>query len=458
MKVENQKIFDENPRLFSSNIPRPSILIGLIVVIVALSVPVTSHGQDQEFVFRDPDPEKIVSLGYTYQRSDGNRVAKGKGAMSEVAPVDIQLGGIPEWVVGTHYEGGYLWAAVLEEGLVEGYWVSRTAQVEPVSIKPGKIPPNMPPLLAIEDGYPVLFTPPVESASMLTHPVVLSSSDRLAFINGEGELVIWDESHVTVLKVNALPDARILVDERERLLLLTDPTTDYGHGALGDQIEARSITLIETSDDPSVVAEIRMPGKSVVEGIAPIWADLTGDGEREIITTNSDRARGARIFVFKESGELLGSGTAVGKGYRWRHQLALARFNPEGEIELVDVLTPHIGGQIEYYGLNNDNLEIVAARSGFTSHVIGSRNLDMAVVGDVDGNGKLELLIPSDSMIELGAISRTRTGLEESWRVPIGGTITTNIATVTSPTDDLAVAVGGSDKKLRIWVPGTGTQ
>lgn len=83
-----------------------------------------------------------------------------------------------------------------------------------------------------------------------------------------------------------------------------------------------------------------LPSGSVIENTAPIWSDLNGDGVREIILTVIDRHKGARFMVYSDDGALIASGPAVGKGYRWRHQIAVAPFGPQGEIELVGVQSP----------------------------------------------------------------------------------------------------------------------
>jgi photosystem II stability/assembly factor-like uncharacterized protein len=48
-------------------------------------------------------------------------------------------------------------------------------------------------------------------------------------------------------------------------------------------------------------------------------------GQREIIVTQSDAQQGAQVVVYSESGERLAAVPAVGRGNRWRHQLAVAR-------------------------------------------------------------------------------------------------------------------------------------
>ena len=105
--------------------------------------------------------------------------------------------------------------------------------------------------------------------------------------------------------MDALPDARLLVEEQERVLLLTTPSSRYPHGIAGDQVEATEITLLETRPSLKAVTRISIPGQRVVEGISPIWADLNGDGQREIFVTISDGEQSAQVVVYSESGDQL---------------------------------------------------------------------------------------------------------------------------------------------------------
>jgi hypothetical protein len=391
--------------------------------------------------------------GRTYHRVDGNRFVSGKGVLPEAKPLDIPLAGEPEWVVAAPGEGGSIWVVVLRDGHVQAFSVYGSGYEE-IAVTPDRLPTGMPPLLKVGGSIPVLMTAPLDDASSLTHPVVVGEDGaRIAYIAKNGDVVIWDGKEIGRLPVNALPDARLLADEDGRLLLLTDPTRRYDHGVLADDLEAAGITLIETQPSLHVASQIQILQPAVIEGIAPIWSDINADGMREIILTRSTPSQGAQLVVFNEIGEEIAAGPRIGRGYRWRNQLALAPFGPNGGLELVDVLTPHLTGVVEFFQLHAERLEVVAGVPGYTSHVIGTRNLDMALAGDFDGDGSIEVLLPDQSRTELGAIRRTGDDAEVAWIVPLDGILTTNLAAVSFPDGGLALGLGRGDGVLRVWMP-----
>jgi len=149
----------------------------------------------------------------------------------------------------------------------------------------------------------------------------------------------------------------------------------------------------------------------------------------------------------------LASGPPIGQGYRWRYQLMVAEFGLAGELELAVVRTPHIGGVVEFYRLNGDTLEIVAQISGFSTHTIGSRNLENALAGDFNGDGQIELVLPDQSHTNLIALQRSANGVAPVWNVPMGAVHTSNLASVNLPTGGIAIGVGIEHKMLRIWHP-----
>lgn len=398
-----------------------------------------------------PTPVSGETIGLTYYRPDGNRLVDGKTDLASIEPRDLSLDGRPDWVVAIPDADGILWAVVLEDGRVQAFKVEGNATSN-VDLLPNSLPPGMPPVLYIEDDIPKLLSPP-ETASRLTHPALINQYQDMAYIDQEGDLVVTQEGGFTSLPVNALPDARILVDEQDRLLFLSGPTGSYAHGVLGDRLEAQSVTLVATRPTPRILNTISMLGSWVIEGIAPIWVDMNQDGTREIIVTQSRSGEGAQIVIYDESGRLVATGPSIGLSFRWRHQIAAAPFGPSGEIELVDVKTPHIGGIVEFFRWERDRLNIIHSNRGFTSHVMGTRNLDLAVGGRFTGTDQPVLLLPVQDRTALAAIRHGSSGAEQVLSLPLDGTLATNLAATTLDDGRLAVGVGRNDNTLRIWQP-----
>ena len=312
------------------------------------------------------DPENGVFYAYTHHRSDGNRFISGRGSLQRAAPVDIPLdiplAGLPKWLVAAPFGGGVLWVVVLDDGQARAFQVVGDAVAEhPIS--PQRLPPGMPPVLKVQNGCAELLVSPDPAASALAPLAVLHTFGRIAHLEDEGDLVVSDGNGTSRLPVNALPDARLLAGDTGRLLVLTGPTAVYGHGVLGDDTEATGFALVSATPELTIESSVELTGE-VIEGLSAIWTDLNGDGTREIVVTGSNVDRGARLLVFDEAGNQIATGPAVGSGFRWRHQITAAPFGPGGEVEIVDVLTPHVGGVVEFFRLEGDELKLVAAVVG----------------------------------------------------------------------------------------------
>lgn len=437
------------------------ILFGMLAVIVLVAITMNDTRDSQEEIII---PEEIMdcdyctfnyrtpfTLAYTYQQPDGNRIVEGNIDIMSAEHTDVELPGKPEWVIAADSSNGSIWAVALDDGTVKAFELS-DGELEEISISPAKIHADSPPILMIKNEEAFLLAPGLWNESLLSHPIVLPNSGRTVFIETSGDLVFRvNDRESARLEVNALPDARLLVDEEERILLLTGPTEDYRHGVLGDSLEASSITLIETAGTPSIAKVIDIPEGDVIEGIAPLWTDLDGDGIREIIVTLSNANEGARLVVFDENGTIVASGPSAGTGYRWRHQIAVAPFGPEGETEIVNVLTPHIGGIAEFYRLEEDELQVSSSLSGYSSHLAGSRNLDMALAGNFDTDTYFELMVPTQNYRELAILEHNEDGVHVNGYLPLEGRLTTNIAAVALENESVAIGVGSDVGILRVW-------
>lgn len=180
----------------------------------------------------------------------------------------------------------------------------------------------------------------------------------------------------------ALPDGRPAIASKGdiRAVWLTRPTARYGHGILGDVIEAGGLTVKLANGDFTAYS---LPQNSVFEDIAPRLADLDGDGHNEIVVIRAYLDRGAALSVFGlNSGKLdrLAETPAIGTPNRWLNPSILSDLDGSGHLTIGLVRTPHIGGQLQLWRYEKGALRSVGQKNGFSNHTIGSRVLGLSAI------------------------------------------------------------------------------
>lgn len=391
-----------------------------------------------------PPPIPAAASSLDTQPPSGNRIYAGSGAVTGVEPVDVELGGVGVWVVAIPGDTAASWMVALEDGrlvLVR----DGTARATGITIDPGS-----PPIVVTEDGLPVFAIGPPRSESSPASAARVDDGS-LWWVGLDGRLVREKTGAQFVFEVGALADSRIAIRADGVAAVLAEPTDRYPHGIAGDAIEAGSIALVEPLTGE--VTSFTVDDVAVVEGTSPMWIDADGDGHDELLVTLSDASEGARLALFAVSGDRIADGPPVGLGNRWTHQIGAGPVGPDGEFEIVAVETPHIGGIARWYRLTDGELRIVAESTGVTSHVIYSRNMDMALIADADGDGAFELVTPTADRTQLTGLTRTTDGVEVAWTVPLDGTLVTNLAAGPLGTGGLALAAGTDAGVLRIWEP-----
>ncbi|CAN5798993.1 hypothetical protein BH23ACT11_BH23ACT11_19550 [soil metagenome] len=405
-------------------------------------------------------PRSGPQYGYTYGQESGNRIVEGTGRLPESQPVDVQLRGVPVWVAGVALEEDTAWVVALDDGRVQAFRMDARGEVAPTEISPGRLAPGQPPLVKSDGGKLELVTSQADETSELTQPVPIStgSENGLIYATQDGQITTEVDGRTPDIDrytgLEALPDARFVRGAGGTLAFLSEPTERYDHGVLGDAIEANSITLLRPGDEESLEAGIIAPESGgVFEQVAPLWFQAKDLDGNLLAITESTPSLATRVSVYGLDGDLVAAGPFIGEPSKWRHLIAAGPFGPNGEIELVDTLTPHIGGTIEFYRPDFDNrsLDIVATQTGYTSHRIYTRNMDTARAGDLDGDGRWELLVPNDAYTELGAIRHEKDGATVPWTLPVDGTIVNNLASATNSDGRAQIAAGRQDGVLRIW-------
>ncbi|MBT3170515.1 MAG: hypothetical protein HOM52_10565 [Rhodospirillaceae bacterium] len=218
------------------------------------------------------------------------------------------------------------------------------------------------------------------------------------------------------------------------------PTDTYRHGILGDAIEASTL-LVELP--AGAVLSFRLPVTEVFEDLYPRLADLDADGKLEVVTIRSSISLGASVTVYGlRDGILmqLASTAFIGRPNRWLNIAGIARFRGTSRQEIAYVETPHIGGTLYFYEFVNEGLERVGTLRGFSNHEIGSTELRLSAVADINGNGRMDLAVPSANRRTLRIVGFGPGGL-------------TSFASSDLPSRiDKAIAVEGFGKNLRFVV------
>ncbi len=340
----------------------------------------------------------------------GNRVINGPGALLETLPLEVQLDRNPQWVLPLTPSS---WLVVLDDGSNVVIDVAGDGTV-----------------VLAETNFQA---DPTGSPPLATSTAVASYSDAFD------------------LFADPLPDSRVVATENA-LVVLSGPSDRYAHAVLGDAVEATAIEVATAASGSSTL--VRLDDPNVFEAISPMIADVDDDGTDEVVATVSNADVGARLVAYSlADGSVVAETDAIGLGNRWRNVLAVAPVGPGGETEVIDIQTPHIGGILQYFRSDGNRLELVASAATYSTHSIGSRNLDLGIVTDADGDGRLDVVAPTQRMDELVVVSRDDAadgGTREVGRVDLGGVLSTNLAAGQSR-DGVRYAVGIDGGTVLIW-------
>jgi len=220
---------------------------------------------------------------------------------------------------------------------------------------------------------------------------------------------------------DTLPDGHLARGEQGvARAWLVQPTKRYAHGALGDRIEAGGLEVETTAGERLRFA---LPNDSVFEDTIPRLADLDGDGQDEIILVRSYRGVGAALAVFGFRLGVLGpiaETPPVGTSRRWLNPVGngVGDFDADDQLELAYIETPHIGGTLYIWRLTGGRLERVAGLRGVSNHRFGSRWQKLATVYDIDGDGRDDILAPTQERDSLVWLS-----LDENDKLVLRGTL-----------------------------------
>lgn len=193
----------------------------------------------------------------------------------------------------------------------------------------------------------------------------------------------------------------------------SEPTGRYRHSPFGTDQHPTALTISTTARQ---VMRFRLPKDSVFEDRTPRLIDIDGDGQEEIVTVRSYERSGSALAVLGIRGkeiEIIAETPPLGTPFQWLNPLGFADFNGDGRNDIAIVATPHVRGELQIWTLRDGKLELIADTDDVSNHVLGSRHLKLSAIADFNGDGRPDIVVPSQDRRRLRFLTFSRGAIEE---------------------------------------------
>ncbi len=194
----------------------------------------------------------------------------------------------------------------------------------------------------------------------------------------------------------ALPDLRVSKGNNNIAeAWLSQPTKRYQHFVLGSSYEAGAVNV--RLRNGKTLTHV-LDRKSVFEDRVARLRDLDGDGKDEVIVVRAYLKSGAALSVYGVKNnqlQLLAETPDMGHPFGWLNPAGIADFDGDGKLEIAFVRKPHVLGQLELWEYSTGSLRLDMQVGGTSNHAIGSKSLGLSAVADFNGDGVMDLAIPS---------------------------------------------------------------
>lgn len=186
---------------------------------------------------------------------------------------------------------------------------------------------------------------------------------------------------------------------------LIAPTTRYQHFVQGSAYEPGGVR-VKLANGENLT--LMLGDSEVFEDRQPRLADMDGDGRDELILILASLTKGASLAVYDVSDSeisLKAKTPFIGRAFRWLNPAGIADFNGDGRLDIAFVAMPHLVKRLEFWTLKGDRLAQIATTDDVSNHKNGSSHLAMSAVADFNGDGIMDLAIPSGDRRAIRTIS-----------------------------------------------------
>lgn len=184
-----------------------------------------------------------------------------------------------------------------------------------------------------------------------------------------------------------------------------NPTMRYGHFAAG-RLHEYAALAVATNEGRTLY--LNLSEDEVFEDISPRKIKLTTQPleQTQLLTIVSHKQQGARLVIVRLNAgklEIAAQSAAIGRPMRWLNPIGTADLDGDGKLEIMAVITPHIGGTMKVYRYQQGELIEIAALPGFSNHVFGSEQLDLSIT--LSSEGKVTMLVPDNARLLLREVA-----------------------------------------------------
>lgn len=202
---------------------------------------------------------------------------------------------------------------------------------------------------------------------------------------------------------------------------LIDETQRYAHFVQGSAFEAGGLR-VKTKDGKTLT--LTLDDNHVFEDRTPRIADFNNDGKDDIALVLSSLTKGAALALYGVEDDKIvkiAQTPFIGRAYRWLNPAGIADFNGDGQTDIAFVAMPHLVKRLEFWTLSNGKFIQIASEEGFSNHRNGSPFTGMSVVADFNGDGRIELALPSASRKSVRIVDLQNNKVVERKLLPLGG-------------------------------------